>query len=75
LLEHGVRRGDLNEIKRTITELAEMQKELAAAQERTEKRVAELARAQRRIEERVEQLALDVGELIRTVKEGPHNPG
>jgi hypothetical protein len=68
--ERGVSHEDFSELKGVVQELAEAQRELAAAQNRTEKRVEELAEsqkelaaAQQRTEKRVEELAESQKEL------------
>ena len=55
--EIGVKREDFSELKNIVLELAEAQKELAQAQNRTEHQVEELAQAQNRTEHWVEELA------------------
>jgi hypothetical protein len=52
-----VKTGDFNELKGIVRDLAQAQRELAQAQQRTELRVEELAQAQQRTELRVEELA------------------
>ena len=51
-----VKTSDFNELKSIVKELTVAQKELAAAQQRTEQRVGELTTAQQRTEQRVEEL-------------------
>ncbi len=53
----GVKKEDFTELKNIVFELAEAQRDLAKAQNRTEVRVEELAEAQNRTEQRVEELA------------------
>jgi chromosome segregation ATPase len=53
-----VKSEDFNELKSIVRELAEAQKELTVAQQRTEQRMEELAVAQQRTEQRVEELAV-----------------
>jgi hypothetical protein len=55
--EIGVKREDFSELKSIVLDLAEAQKELTEAQNRTEHRVEELAGAQKRTEHQVEELA------------------
>ena len=54
--ELGVKREDFTELKNIVIELAEAQKELAQAQNRTEQQVAELTKAQNRTEQQVVEL-------------------
>ena len=56
-LQNTVTREDFSQLKALVADLGQAQKELAAAQKRTEERVEELAAAQKRTEERVEELA------------------
>ncbi len=51
-----VKSGDFNELKSIVRDLAEAQKELAIAQQRTEQRVEELAIAQQRTEQSLKEL-------------------
>lgn len=55
--EQAVTKTDFSELKDIVRDLAESQRELAGAQQRTEQRVEELAQAQQRTEQRVEELA------------------
>ncbi|MCS6926652.1 MAG: DUF3782 domain-containing protein [Candidatus Binatia bacterium] len=66
--ELGVGRADFAELKAIVRDLAEAQRELAEAQQRTELRVEELAEAQRRTELRVEELAQAQKELTQAQK-------
>ncbi|HEC67849.1 MAG TPA: chordopoxvirus fusion protein [Candidatus Desulfofervidus auxilii] len=52
------RKSDFEALKKNITELSKIVKELAAAQSKTEKRVEELAVAQSKTEARLEELAI-----------------
>ena len=56
-LKNTVTKDEFNELRNTVHELAQSQRELAEAQKRTEARVEELAEAQKRTEARVEELA------------------
>ncbi len=56
-LSDQVTKAEFRELKAVVQELAEAQRSLAQAQERTEQRVEELAQAQQRTEQRVEELA------------------
>ncbi len=58
-----VTREDVRELRTVVADLAACQRDLVAAQARTEARVEELAAAQARTEERVESLAVRVEEL------------
>jgi len=51
------RKSDFEALKKNITELSKIVKELAAAQSKTEKRLEELAAAQSKTEKRLEELA------------------
>jgi len=62
-LSDQVTKAEFRELKAVVQELAEAQRSLAQAQERTEQRLEELAQAQQRTEQRVEQLALRMDEL------------
>lgn len=66
--ELGVKREDFTELKNIVIELAEAQKELAQAQNRTEQQVAELTKAQNRTEQRVEELTSAQKELAEAQK-------
>jgi len=63
-----VGRGEFNELRDIVKDLAKSQRELAEAQKRTEKRVEELAEAQKRTEKRVEELAKSQWELAEAQK-------
>ena len=67
--EAHVTREDFSELKGIVAELAAAQKELTAAQQRTEQRVEELAAAQAELTEAQKRTETRLGELTMAIKE------
>ena len=63
-----VKTSDFNELKGIVKDLAEAQKELVHAQNRTEARVEELAEAQKELAEAQKKTEIKVGELADDIK-------
>jgi hypothetical protein len=68
--ERGVSREDFSELKAIVADLAEAQKDLTVAQQRTEARVEELADTQRRMSEDMHKMSEDMCKMSEDMRRG-----